>query len=129
MLREYTRVGFNKILMGPMKLNLILTHLCEAPDSRYFKTAKVVPPANKKVTVIVRKAEDEKIREVYKNEFRKIMEKSQNSLEENVIKKSLFTALLPEGIPPLNQVMKDKKMSFSDLLTKFLGENTSKVIF
>ena len=61
LVREYTRVGFNKILNGVMKFSHIHSYLCEAPDSKYFKTTKVVPPENKKQSVVVRKAQDEDI--------------------------------------------------------------------
>jgi len=56
LLREYTRVGFNKILMGVMKFSHIQSYLCDAPASKYFKIAKGLPPENKKQAVIIRKA-------------------------------------------------------------------------
>ena len=44
LVREYTRVGFNKIMMGVMKFNQIQTYLCDAPGSKYFKISKEIPP-------------------------------------------------------------------------------------
>jgi hypothetical protein len=54
---------------------------------------------------------------------------SEHPLEESVIKKKLFTAELPVSIPPVNQVMKDKKVNFPDFITKVLGEDTSNIAF
>lgn len=56
LLREFTRVGFNKILMGIIKFNHIQSNLCEAPGSKYFKTTQPIPPDNKKQTILIRKA-------------------------------------------------------------------------
>ena len=44
-----------------MKFSHINSYLCEAAGSKYFKTTKVVPPDNKKQTVVVRKSQDEDI--------------------------------------------------------------------
>jgi hypothetical protein len=45
------------------------------------------------------------------------------------LKKLLFTAVLPDNVPPLNQVLKERKLSLADFITKELGEETSKVLF
>ena len=74
LLREFTRVGFNKILNEPLKLNHILAYVCEAPGSKYFKTSKVVPPDNHKQTVLVRKAPEEEVLAAYRKEYCKLME-------------------------------------------------------
>jgi len=59
LLREFTRVGFNKILMGVIKFSHIESNLCSAAGSKYFKTTQLVPPDNKKQTIIMRKAPEE----------------------------------------------------------------------
>lgn len=40
------------------------------------------------------------------------MKKVDKSIEENELKKKLFTAKMPQNVPPLNQVLKDFKTSF-----------------
>jgi len=115
--------------MGVIKFNHIQSNLCEAPGSKYFKTTQTVPPDNKKQTILIRKAPEEEIIAVYKEEFRKIIDKSENPIEENTIKKLFFTAKLPVNVPPLNQFMKDFKItSFTEFVSKILGESTEKII-
>lgn len=48
LLREFTRVGFNKIMFGTLKFNHICTYVCDYPGSKYFKTVRPVPPNFKK---------------------------------------------------------------------------------
>lgn len=81
LLREFTRVGFNKILMGTMKFSFILANLCEAPGSKYFAITKVCPPDNRKQVCLVRKACDEDIRAAYRQEYQSIMKKVDKSIE------------------------------------------------
>ena len=59
LLREFTRVGFNKILMEKMKFNHITAYLCDAPNSLYFKTTRVIPPSPQKQNCIIKRASEE----------------------------------------------------------------------
>ena len=43
LVREYTRVGFNK-LMTRIKFSHLTTHLCNEEDSEYFQLSTVMPP-------------------------------------------------------------------------------------
>lgn len=73
LLREFSRVGFNKILMIPMKFSHIMNNVCEPPGSSYFKTTKVIPPNPNKQVILILKANDEEIRAAYKKEYLRIM--------------------------------------------------------
>lgn len=69
LLREFTRVGFNKFFNGPMKFNQILTQICEGPNSRYFKSIKVIPPNPNKQNILARRASKEEIIQTYKEVY------------------------------------------------------------
>lgn len=56
------------------------------------------------------------------------MKKVDKQLQENSIKKQLFIAKFADNIPPLNQVLKDRKMTFIDFVSKVLKEDTSQII-
>jgi hypothetical protein len=65
-------VGFNKILNGPLKFSQIASYLCDVPNSKYFKTTKIIAPTLNKQNIILRKGSTEEINEAYRKEYLKI---------------------------------------------------------
>lgn len=66
LVREYTRVGFNK-LMTRIKFQHLASYLCEGEDSKYFRKTVIMPPSVKKeTTFIFRRAPEEEAIEVYR---------------------------------------------------------------
>lgn len=66
LVREYTRVGFNK-LMTRIKFSHLASYLCDAEDSKYFRKSMVMPPSLKKeTTFIFKRAPEEETIEVYR---------------------------------------------------------------
>lgn len=73
LLREFSRVGFNKVLLVPLRYNHIASYLCDNyPVSRYFRSTKVVPPNPAKQNVLVRRAQEEDIVAAYRAVYLKI---------------------------------------------------------
>lgn len=59
LVREYTRVGFNKI-MSEIKITHINSFVCDVPSSQFYMIKHVLPPFTKKeVNFIYPKASDE----------------------------------------------------------------------
>lgn len=121
-------MGFNKILLCPLKLSNITSFVCDPPGSVYFRTTKIVPPNPNKQTVLVRKANDEDIKAAYQEQYSKFMKTVTTGIDENAVKKELFTAKLPDNVPPLSLILKDNKLTFIEFVSKFLGEDTSNII-
>lgn len=98
--REFNRVGFNKILMADVKFSQIAGYLCDnPPHSRYYRT--VVNKQN----VLIRKAPLSDILEAYRKVFAEILGENAE-IDEAVLKKKIYTAQMPEGVPPINAVLK-----------------------
>lgn len=74
LLREFTRVGFNKISMSCLKFNHIATYLCDNPESRFFKSTKIIPPNPQKQNILVKRAPFEEIIAEYRAITKKIIE-------------------------------------------------------
>jgi hypothetical protein len=56
LVREFNRVGFNKILMASIKFSQIANYLCDNPNSRFFRASKVIPPHPQKQNLIIKRA-------------------------------------------------------------------------
>jgi hypothetical protein len=46
-----------------------------------------------------------------------------------VLKKHLFVAQLPDNVPPLNQVLKDRKITLPEFLAQLAGKETLNIVF
>ena len=120
LLREYTRVGFNKT-MSVIKLTHISSMLCDTPSSRFYVISTVLPPKLKTETNILITLGDESdminfYREVYEEYLDENKQKAQE-ITENEIKKYLFSVYRPSlSILPLNLVLKRRKMNFANFL-------------
>lgn len=98
--REFNRVGFNKIYMAEVKFNQIAGYICDNPlHSRYSRATL------NKQNILVRKAPLDVILNAYRKAFEEIL--SQNAeADEAVLKKKIYTVQMPEGVPPINLVLK-----------------------
>jgi hypothetical protein len=76
LLREFTRAGFNKISMSSLKYNHIATYLCDNPESRFFRSTKIIPPNPQKQNILVKRAPLEQIIAEYRSNTKKIIEES-----------------------------------------------------
>lgn len=66
LIREYTRVGFNK-LMTRIKFSHLVSYLCDVEGSKYFKKTIIMPPCVKReVSFIFKKASEGQILEAYR---------------------------------------------------------------
>lgn len=100
--------------MAEVKFSQIANFLCEnPPHSRYYRTTR------NKQTLLVRKAPMQDIKEAYRAVFAKIL--AQGEVEEAVLKKQIFTAEMPEGVPSISQVLKELKITLREFIEVELG--------
>lgn len=76
LLREFTRAGFNKISMSSLKYNHIATYLCDNPESRFFRSMKIIPPNPQKQNILMKRAPLEEIIAEYRSATKKIIEET-----------------------------------------------------
>jgi hypothetical protein len=58
LVREFNRIGFNKILMASVKYTQIAHYLCDNfPSSRFFRVIKIIPPNPQKQNLIIKRAQ------------------------------------------------------------------------
>ena len=80
-MREYTRVGFNK-LMTRIKFSHLSSFLCEGEGSKYFRKSMVMPPLVKQeTTYIFRRASEEETIEAYRQEYERILKQADGPLD------------------------------------------------
>ena len=127
LLREFSRVGFNKVLLVPLRYNHIANYLCDNyPVSRFFRSTKVVPPNPAKQNILMRRAQREDIVAAYRAAYLKITE-DKAEIDEGAFRKALYTMPMPEDVPPVNTVLKEAKLSLREFLSDFLGLEQSKL--
>ena len=127
LLREFSRVGFNKVLLVPLRYNHIANYLCDNyPVSRFFRSTKVVPPIPAKQNILMRRAQREDIVAAYRAAYLKITE-DKAEIDEGAFRKALYTMPMPEDVPPVNTVLKEAKLSLREFLSDFLGLEQSKL--
>jgi hypothetical protein len=103
--REFNRVGFNKILMAEVKFPQIANYLCDnPPHSKYYRATQG------KQTILRRKAPMEEIIEAYRVAVKKVMGEGEE-VDEAVLKKKIYTMQMPGGVPAINHVLKELRIT------------------
>lgn len=73
LMREYTRVGFNK-LMTRIKFSHLTNVLCEGDQPKYYLKALTMPPLIKRQqNFIFKRVSEEEIINCYRNEYKQLL--------------------------------------------------------
>jgi hypothetical protein len=107
--------------MAGVKFSQIAGYLCDSPPhSKYYRSTL------EKQNILVRRAPLEEILEAYRKFFMEMM--AGNEIDESALKKKIYTAKMPPGIPPINALLKELKLTIPELLSERLGIKGGKMI-
>lgn len=113
--------------MTRIKFSHLTDLLCEGDSPKYFMTMVTMPPLLKQTQkFILKRAAEDQIIGCYQSEFLRIT-KEGKEVDESLLKRRMMQIPLPTlCIPPILEYLRQKKMSFPELLCTLAGDDLIK---
>lgn len=107
--------------MAEVRFSQIANYLCDnPPHSKYYRDTQG------KQTILRRKVPMEQIIEAYRVAVQKMVGED-GEMDEAVLKKKIYTVQMPEGVPAINQVLKELKITLKQFVEDRLGMGNGKI--